>query len=153
MSSDFYNKKKNQPTFFQYFLEFSLEYNLMYLSVNHTMTYSHPWKVILRSCLQLHMFPRVGLLSSILWFTQDEKHQLFFAVIQSNLCIMITWGTKFLQSLQTGGHYKEDLCTMAKAVNSDIWLLYKGSIIFYLITHDTDKNKSACIFVRNKKML
>ena len=40
---------------------------------------------------------------------------------------------------------------MAKTVNSDIWLLYKGSIIFHLITHDTDKNKSACIFVRNKK--
>ena len=40
---------------------------------------------------------------------------------------------------------------MAKTVNSDIWLLYKGSIIFHLITHDTVKNKSACIFVRNKK--
>ena len=40
---------------------------------------------------------------------------------------------------------------MAKTVNSDIWLLYKGSIIFHLIIHDTDKNKSACIFVRNKK--
>ena len=31
---------------------------------------------------------------------------------------------------------------MAKTVNSDIWSLYKGSIIFHLITHDTDKNKS-----------
>ena len=30
----------------------------------------------------------------------------------------------------------------AKIVNSDIWLLYKGKIIFHLITHDTDKNKS-----------
>ena len=41
---------------------------------------------------------------------------------------------------------------MAKTVNSDIWSLYKGSIIFHLITHDTDKYKSACIFVRNKKL-
>ena len=40
------------------------------------------------------------------------------------------------------------------------WFLYdnglrhervKRSITFHLITHDTDKNKSACIFVRNKK--
>ena len=40
------------------------------------------------------------------------------------------------------------------------WFLYdngprhervKGSITFYLITHDTGKNKSACTFVRNKK--
>ena len=41
---------------------------------------------------------------------------------------------------------------MAKTVNSDIWSLYKGSIIFHLITHDTDKNKSVCILVRNKKL-
>ena len=40
---------------------------------------------------------------------------------------------------------------MAKTLNSDIWSLYKGSITFHLITHDTDKNKSACIFVQNKK--
>ena len=41
---------------------------------------------------------------------------------------------------------------MAKAVYSDIWSLHKkGSIIFHLIRRDTDKNKSACIFVRNKK--
>ena len=59
---------------------------------------------------------------------------------------------KFLWSLWTGDHYKEDLCIMAKTVNSDIWSLYKGSIIFHLITHDTDKYKSACIFVRNKKL-
>ena len=59
---------------------------------------------------------------------------------------------KCLWSLWTGDHYKEDLCIMAKTVNSDIWSLYKGSIIFHLITHDTDKYKSACIFVRNKKL-
>ena len=41
---------------------------------------------------------------------------------------------------------------MAETVNSDIWLLYKGSIIFHLITHDTDKNKSACIFIQNTKL-
>ena len=60
---------------------------------------------------------------------------------------------KFLWSLWTGDHYKEDLCIMAKTVNSDIWSLYKGSIIFHLITHDTVKNKSACVFVRNQKLL
>ena len=38
-----------------------------------------------------------------------------------------------------------------KSVNSDIWSLFKGSITFHLVTHDTDKNKSACIFVQNKK--
>ena len=65
--------------------------------------------------------------------------------IQSNLCITITWGTKFLR------RYKEDLCITAKTVNSGIWPLYKGRIIFHLITHDTGKNKSACIFNRNKK--
>ena len=47
--------------------------------------------------------------------------------------------------------HKEDLRIMAKTVNSDIWWLYKGSITFHLITHDTDKNKSTCIFVRNTK--
>ena len=72
--------------------------------------------------------------------------------LQSNLCITTTWGTKFLWSLQTGGRYKEDLCITAKTVNSDIWSLYKGNIIFHLITHDTDKNKSACIFVRKTKL-
>ena len=72
--------------------------------------------------------------------------------MQSNLCITTTWGTKFMWSLQTHGHYKEDLCIMAETVNSDIWLLYKGSIIFHLITHDTDKNKSACIFIQNTKL-
>ena len=41
---------------------------------------------------------------------------------------------------------------MAKTANSDIWSLYKGSIIFHLITHDTDKNKSTCIFAQNKKL-
>ena len=41
-------------------------------------------------------------------------------------------------SLQTGGRYKEDLCITAKTVNSDIQSLYKGNIIFHLITHDTD---------------
>ena len=51
----------------------------------------------------------------------------------------------------TGGGYKEDLCITAKTVNSEIWLSHKGRIIFPLITHDTDKNKSDCIFVRNKK--
>ena len=40
---------------------------------------------------------------------------------------------------------------MVKTVNSNIWSLYKGSTIFHLTTHDTDKNKSACIFVRNKQ--
>ena len=73
--------------------------------------------------------------------------------IQSNLCITTTWGTKFLQLLQTGGRYEEDLCITAKTANSDIWSLYKGSIIFHLITHDTVKNKSACVFVRNQKLL
>ena len=63
----------------------------------------------------------------------NEKH------IQSNLCITTTWGTKFLWSLQTGGRYKEDQCITTKTVNSDIWSLYKGSIIFHLITHDTDR--------------
>ena len=28
---------------------------------------------------------------------------------------------------------------MVKTVSSDIWSLYKGSIIFHLITHDTDR--------------
>ena len=35
---------------------------------------------------------------------------------------------------------------MAKTVNSDIWLLYKGSIIFHLITHDTKKKINQRIF-------
>ena len=60
-------------------------------------------------------------------------------------------GAKFLWSLQTGGRHEEDLCITAKTVNSNIWLLFKGSITFHLITHDSDKNKSAWIFVRNKK--
>ena len=35
-------------------------------------------------------------------------------------------GTKFLQSLLTGGRYKEGLCIItAKTVNSHIWSLYK----------------------------
>ena len=59
--------------------------------------------------------------------------------LQSNMCITTTWWTKFLWSLQTGGRYKEDLCITAKTVDSDIWLLYKGSIIFHLITHDTGR--------------
>ena len=42
---------------------------------------------------------------------------------------------------------------MAKTVNCDIWSLYKGSIIFHLITHDTDKNKSACIFLSKLKTM
>ena len=75
----------------------------------------------------------------------------YFNKIRSNLCITTTWGTKFLLSLETGGHYEEDLCIMTKTANSDIWSLYKGSMIFHLITHDTVKNKSVCIFVRNKK--
>ena len=84
-------------------------------------------------------------------------------IIQSNLCITTTWGTKFLWSLYTGGRYKEDLCITVKTVNSDIWSLYKGSIMSHLITHDTDiflkqkiiedKKKSACIFVRNQKTM
>ena len=64
---------------------------------------------------------------------------------------MTTWGMKFPQSLWTGGRYKEDLYITTKTVNSDIWSLYKESIIFHLITHDIEKNKSACIFVRNKR--
>ena len=36
---------------------------------------------------------------------------------------------------------------MAKTVNGNIWLSDKGSITIHLIIHDTDKNKSACIFV------
>ena len=47
--------------------------------------------------------------------------------------------------------YEEDLCIKAKTANSDIWSLSKRSIIFNLITHDTVKNKSAFIFVQNKK--
>ena len=38
-----------------------------------------------------------------------------------------------------------------KSVNNDIWSLFKGSITFHLVTRDTEKNKSACIFVQNKK--
>ena len=60
-------------------------------------------------------------------------------VLQPNLCITTTWGTKFQWSLQTGGCYKEDLCITTKIANSDIWSLYKGSIVFHLITHDTDR--------------
>ena len=67
--------------------------------------------------------------------------------MQSKLCITTTWGTKFLQLLWIGDRYKEDLCITAKTVNIDIWLLYEESIIFHLITHDIEKNKSACIFV------
>ena len=40
----------------------------------------------------------------------------------------------------------------AKTDNNDIWSLYKGSTTFHFITHDTDKNKSACIFAQNKKL-
>ena len=58
----------------------------------------------------------------------------------------------FLWSLYAGGRYKADFCITAKTANSDIWSLYKGRIIFHLITHDTDKNKSVCIFVQNKKL-
>ena len=47
--------------------------------------------------------------------------------------------------------YEEDLSITAKTANSDIWLLYKGGTIFHLITHDTVKNKSVCIFILNKK--
>ena len=36
-------------------------------------------------------------------------------------------------------HYKEDQCITTKTVNSDIWSLYKRSIIFHWITHDTDR--------------
>ena len=67
--------------------------------------------------------------------------------MQSNLCITTTWGMKFLRSLWTGGCYKEDLCITAKNVNSDIWLLYKESIILHLITHDI----LAYIFIQNKR--
>ena len=75
---------------------------------------------------------------------------LIYKVVQSNLCITTTWGTKFLRSLQTGGCYADDLHITVKTVYSAIWYLYKGSIIFHLITHDTEKNKSACILVQNK---
>ena len=59
-------------------------------------------------------------------------------LLQSNLSIMTTWGTKFLWLLWTGGCYKEEVCITAKTINSDIWSLYKGNIIFHLITHDTN---------------
>ena len=72
--------------------------------------------------------------------------------LHSNLCVTTTWGTKFLWLLQIGGRCKGGLCITAKTVDSNIWLLYKGSIIFHLLTHDNDKNKLACIFVRNKKL-
>ena len=60
--------------------------------------------------------------------------QILFQLVQSNLRITTTWGTNFLRSLWTCGRYKEDLCITAKTVNSDIWSLYKESIIFHLIT-------------------
>ena len=75
---------------------------------------------------------------------------LIYKVVQSNLCITTTRKTKFVQSLQTGGRYEEDLLITVKTVNSDIWYLYKGSIIFHFTTHDTKNNKSACILVQNK---
>ena len=43
-----------------------------------------------------------------------------FSLLQSNLCITTTGGTKFLRSLQTGGRYKADPCITAKTVNSNI---------------------------------
>ena len=58
---------------------------------------------------------------------------------------------KFLGSLWAGARYKADLCITAKTVNVDIWSLYKECIIFHLITHDIEKNKSACI--KQKAML
>ena len=39
-----------------------------------------------------------------------------------------------------------------QTVNSNIWLLYKGRMIFHLMTNDADKNKSECIFVQNTKL-
>ena len=74
------------------------------------------------------------------------------SLYSQNVCITTTWGTKYLWSLYTGGCHREGLCITAKTVNSDIWLLYKGSIIFHLITHDTGKNKPGYIFVWNKKL-
>ena len=74
---------------------------------------------------QVFIFHRLIKLRVLEWF-----------LLQSNLCISTTWGTKFLWSLQTGGRHREALHKMTKTVNSDIWLLYKGSIIFHLITHD-----------------
>ena len=71
-----------------------------------------------------------------------SPHKMLTPHIQSNLCITTTRGTKFLWLLWPSGHYREGLCIRAKTVNSDICSLYKGSIIFHLITHDTDKNKS-----------
>ena len=81
-----------------------------------------------------------------------SPHKIPTPHIQSNLCITTTRGTKFLWLLWPSGHYREGLCIRAKTVNSDICSLYKGSIIFHLITHDTDKNKSVYIFVRNKEL-
>ena len=33
-----------------------------------------------------------------------------------------------------------------QTVNSDIWLLYEGRMIFHSITHDTDKNQLVFLF-------
>ena len=33
-----------------------------------------------------------------------------------------------------------------QTVNSDIWLLYVGRMIFHSITHDTDKNQLVFLF-------
>ena len=74
---------------------------------------------------QVFIFRRLIKLRVLEWF-----------LLQSNLCITTTWGTKFLWSLQTGGRHREALHKTTKTVNSDIWLLYKGSTIFHLITHD-----------------
>ena len=39
-----------------------------------------------------------------------------------------------------------------QTVHSDICLLYKGRMVFHLIKHDIDKNKSACILLQNTKL-
>ena len=102
----------------------------------------------------LFFFLKIGDISANLRFLgkfllrRISSFQIFAKIgLQSNLCIMTTWGMKFLQLLETGDRYKEDLCITAKTVNSNIWLSDKGIITFHLIIHDTDKNKSACIFV------
>ena len=62
--------------------------------------------------------------SSVLSELRFKKHSSCckdsHLMIQSNLCITTTLGTKFLRSLETGGRYKEDLCITPKTIDSDI---------------------------------
>ena len=113
------------------------------------ITAFHSWNHQHEKCVFDCSFITDNSTAIISWGTLDYDF-ITKLLVQSNLCITNTWRTKFLRLLEKGGRYKEELCITAKTVNWDIWSLYKGSIIFHLITHNTNKNKSACIFVRNK---